>query len=180
MSESALLRAVRDRIRAHASYEDRQVQVEIDERAPATAHDIFIIVWPTSYTAGPLHEDNEGDVDRIYGVNVSVCLRSPKVPRDRQGDLLTGLTGSFTVHHRNIDAQIDKQNAVMTAANVFISAEEGAGNQGFSIPLKFSTAGSIREAPAEIFAANASTTPAALIRTLEYRGARRNEVRSNM
>ena len=180
MSESALLRAVRDEIRSLAAYEDRQVTVEIDEMAPATAHDVHIIVTYGGVSAGPLHADSDGDIDRVYGVDISIALRATKVPRDRYRDFYTSLLTSFEVHQRNIDSKIDKQIAVITAANVFIAAEEALGNQGFTMPLKFSVAGPIRQAPAEIFAGFAGEPAAALIRTLEYRGARRNEVRSNI
>lgn len=177
MSESALLRAVRDRIRAHADYENNHCNVEIDERAPSVAPDLYIIVWHGGVNAGPVHFDSDGDLDTVYGVNVSIAIRSTRIPRDRTRDTYIGLVGSFEVHQRNINAQIDKKIEVITAANVYITAEEPAGQQGFGIPLKFSAAGPIREAPAEIFAGFPGETAAALIRTLEYRGARRNEIR---
>jgi len=177
VSESALMRAVRDQIRAHASYENHHCNVEIDERAPSVAPDLYIIVTYGGVAAGPIHFDSDGDDDTIFGVNVSIAIRSPRKPRDRQRDFWIDLTKSFEVHFRNIQSKVDKQIAVITAANAYITAEEPAGQQGFGIPLKFSALGPIREAPAEIFAGFPGEPAAALIRTIEYRGARRNEIR---
>ena len=191
MSESALLRAVVTEIRAHnssATYLARQVEVEIDEFAPATVGDLYILVIPAGVEAGPTHSESgglassSGWIDRLHSVDVSIVLRAPKKPRDRLREFLTDFRGTTSVgaqfarHELNIGEQIDFNYAVTTTANALILAESGSAD-GFIEPLRFASLGPIREAPAEVFAGMPGEGAAALIRTIRYRGARRIEKR---
>jgi len=166
-----------DQIRTHADYSSRtrQVTAEFDERAPATAGDLHVIVTSGGITAGPDHDPSGGVIDKVYGVDVSIAIRSPRKPRDRQRELWLDLTKSFETFSRSIESKVDYQIAVMTAANVYIAAEESS-TDGFQIPLRLATVGPIREAPPEIFA-GFGEGQAALIRKLEFRGARRKKNR---
>ncbi len=190
MSESALLRAVVTEIRAHedppatVTYLARQVEVEIDEFAPATVGDIYIMVLPGGVEAGPTHNTSGGVIDKLYGVDVAIAIRSPPKPRDRRRELLTGFRGTtgltvgFEYHQLNIELQLDFNYTLLATANAFITVESPVGQrQGFQEPLKFAGVGPIREAPAEVFAGTPGDTPAALIRTIRFRGARRIENR---
>jgi len=94
MSESALLRAVVLRIRSHADFSNRQVEVEVDELAPATAGDLYIMVIPGGIEPGPTHNPSGGVVDKIYGVDVAIAIKAPPKPRDRRRELLTGFRGT--------------------------------------------------------------------------------------
>ncbi len=185
MSESALLRAVVTQIRLHnssATYLARQVEVEIDETAPATVADLYVMVIPAGVEAGPAHNTSGGVVDKIYSVDVAIALRAPKKPRDRRREYLTDFRGTagigahFARHELNINLQIDFSYAVNATADAFILAES-ASSDGFIEPLKFAGLGPIREAPAEVFAGMPGEGTAALIRTIRYRGARRIENR---
>lgn len=185
MSESALLRAVVTEIRAHnisATYLARQVEVEIDELAPATVGDLYIMVIPAGVEPGPAHNSSGGVIDKLYGVDVAIALRAPKKPRDRRREYLTDFRGTagvgahFARHELNINLQIDFNYDVLGTANAFILAESGSAD-GFMEPLKFAGLGPIREAPAEVFAGVPGEPAAALIRTIRYRGARRIENR---
>ncbi len=191
MSESALLRAVVTEIRAHnssATYLARQVEVEIDEFAPATVGDLYIMVIPAGVEAGPTHDQSGGAaassgwIDRLYSVDVSIVLRTPKKPRDRRREYLTDFRGTASVgahfarHWLNIGEQIDFNYDVTTTANALILAES-ASTDGFIEPLRFASLGPIRDAPAEVFAGMAGESTAAFIRTIRYRGARRIENR---
>ena len=185
MSESALLRAVVSEIRAHnssATYLARQVEVEIDEFAPATVGDLYIMVIPAGVEAGPAHNTSGGVIDKLYSVDVAIVLRSLKKPRDRRREILTDFRGTtgigahFARHELNINLQIDFNYTVLSTANTFI-VNESASNDGFMEPLKFAGLGPIREAPAEVFAGVGGESEAALIRTIHYRGARRIENR---
>lgn len=190
MSMSALLRAVVLRIRAHADFANSQVEAEIDRRAPATAADDYIIVSPGPATVGPTDGSNRGEwLDELFGVDVTIALRSPQVPRDRQRGLVTGknLTGVGTIVERNFETikskillQLERDTiggvparyVTINAANSLITAEEES-SEGFIEPLRFEGTGPTEEAPAEIFAGTSTKTPAALIKTLRFRGARR-------
>ncbi len=185
MSESALLRAVVSEIRAHnlsATYQARQVEVEINELAPATVGELYIMVIPAGVEPGPSHNTSGGVIDKLYGVDVAIALQAQKKPRDRRREYLTDFRGTtsigshFARHELNINLQIDFSYAVLATANAFISAESGSAD-GFMEPLKFAGLGAIREAPAEVFAGMPGESAAALIRTIRYRGARRIENR---
>lgn len=193
MSESALLRAVVTEIRAHVAdvgppvvltYLPRQIEVEIDEFAPATATDVFFMVIPGGIEPGPTHNTSGGVIDKLYGVDVAIALRAQAKPRDRRRELLTGFRGTtdlsigFELHQLNIELQIDFNYTLLATANAFITTEAPVGQrQGFQEPLKFAGAGPIREAPAELFAGTSGESAAALIRTIRFRGARRIENR---
>jgi len=196
VSESALLRAVVTEIRGHVAdvgppvvltYQERQVEVEYDERAPATAGDLYIMVIPGGIEPGSTHATSGGGnaaftglTDKVYGVDVAIAMRAPSKPRDRRSELLTGFRGttalatSFEFHQLNIETQIDFDYAVLTTANALILAESGS-TDVFIEPLKFAGVGPIREAPAEVFAGMPGESVAALIRTIRFRGARRIE-----
>ena len=187
-SESALLRAVVAEIRAHngsATYQARQVEVEIDEFAPATVGELYIMVIPAGVEPGPAHNTSGGVIDKLHGVDVAMVLRAPKKPRDRRREYLTDFRGTvgigahFAKHELNINLQIDFNYDVLATANAFILAESGS-TDVFMEPLKFAGLGPIREAPTEVFAGmpgESAASAAALIRTIRYRGARRIENR---
>lgn len=177
MSEAALCEAVRDEIRAHAAYQERQIDVELDEIAPPTAGDLYILVIPAGSEPGPSHNTNAGAIDRLYAVDVAVAMRAPMVPRDRRRRLFLDRVRSYQLHERNILSKIDFQYAVNTSANALISANEGS-TEGFIEPLKFAGTGPFRTAPADLFAAGSGETVAAVIRRIHFRGARRIETRS--
>jgi len=193
MSESALLRAVVTEIRGHVAdvgppivltYLPRQIEVEIDESAPATAGDLYIMVIPGGIEAGPTHNQSGGVVgssgwtDKLYGVDVAIVIRAPAKPRDRQAELLTGFRGTtalstgFETHQLNIETQIDFNYTVTTTANALILAETASTDE-FTEPLRLAGVGSIRPAPAEVFAGVPGEQTAAFIRTIRFRGARR-------
>ena len=185
MSESALLRAVVTEIRAHnssATYLARQVEIEIDELAPATVGDLYIMVIPAGVEAGPDHSTSGGVIDRLHNVDVAIVLRAPKKPRDRRREYLTDFRGTtsigshFARHWLNIGQQVDFNYNVTTAANVLILAESGSADE-FTEPLRFASLGPIRDAPAQVFAGMPGEPTAAFIRTIHYRGARRIENR---
>ena len=171
MSESALLRATRDRIREHADFTDRQVNVELDERAPATAGDLYIIVTFGSVQPGPNHHPAGSVIDWVYGVNVSIVMRAPKKPRDRTRELWVETSASLQTHMDAVMSRVDFQYPLLADANAYILAEESS-TFGFVEPLRFAGAGPIRQAPAEVFAGTGEPA-AAVIRTLQFAGARR-------
>ena len=180
MSEIHLMQSVRDRIRAAAAYTGppditRQINVEWDERAPATAGTFYIMVTFGSVEAGPTYVNGKTS-DFYYGVNIAVAIRAPKKPRDRQRELWIELTKSFYYHQKQIADQIDFDYTTINNANTQMYDDSEAADNGcedFIEPLRFQSLGPIRAAPAEIFAGTIGEPTAALIRTIRYRGARR-------
>jgi hypothetical protein len=177
MSESALVRAVRDQIRASSSITDRQCDVELDEIAPPTAGDVYILVMSAGTEAGPSHNANQGARDILYSVDVSIALRAPKVPRDRQRKLFIALTQSYEVYSGYVMDQVDFKYPVNDAANAYILAET-ASTDVFIEVLKFANSSRFRLAPAGLFLATTGEQVAAVIRTIHFRGARRLEQRN--
>lgn len=171
MSQSALARAVRDRIAALAAFRDNQVTVEIHEWAPATAGDYHIIVTDGGIVAAPRQETSGCVIDKWHGIDVIIAIRSRNIPRDRTRNAWIALSNSFETYAELIEQQIDFSDVTRAAANAYILAETGS-TQGFITPLVWVATGPIREAPPEIFAGFGDET-AALVRTLQFRRARR-------
>lgn len=173
MSESALLKAVRDQIRTHDAFRDRQVNVELDEDvAPSVVGDLYVAVIPAGQTPGPHNDVARFASDIIYSVDVCVIMRAPKVPRDRQRDILIATTASLEVYEVAIRSKVDFQEAVNVAADAYILAETGS-TDVFVEMLKYHGCGRIRRAPAELFAGTPGEPVAAIKRTYHFRGARR-------
>ena len=172
MSESALVRAVRDRIRLHAEFENRQVEVELDEHIPPLAGDVYVLVMPGGVEPGPSHPTNQGAIDKLYGVDVAIALRAPRVPTDRRRSLFIALSSSFEIYQAAVELQVDFKYPVLDAANALILAESGS-TQGFIEALKFAGVGPFRLIDANTYQASAGEPVAAVMRTIRFRGARR-------
>ena len=145
MSESALLRAVRDRIRLSETFADHQVLVELAEEAMPTSANLQILILPEQVRPGP-HNRNGTCSDTYYDISVIVAMRGANTPRDRNRNLLVGLVSSFETIKRAIDAQIDWSYATNDAANALILAEEGS-SEGFMEPLGFNGMGPVQSCP---------------------------------
>lgn len=178
MSDAYLAVAARDRIRSDGAIDDKHCNVEWDEKAPAAADDFYIMVVPGGVTEGP---ENRGDIeDRLYGLNVAIAIRRPRVPRDRDRDIWVATTRSFDDLVRKVNAKVDMDYTLINSANSsLISNGLATGDcDTFIEPLSFESLGPIRPAPAELFAGRPGENVAALIRTIRYRGARRMVARS--
>ena len=173
MSQAHLALAVRDEIRALAAYEAKHCNVEWDEHAPAVAPNLYIIVMP-----GEVRREPSGDPasveDYEYGIDIAIALRSTYRARDRERDLWVATTKSFYKHFQQINAVVDMNYTTLSAANTLMVTDGEAipDCDTFVEPLRFERLGPIRPAAAEVFAA-VSESQAALIRTIQYRGARR-------
>ena len=172
MSASALARAVRDAIQAHADFRSRQVTAEIDERAPSRAGDLHVIVWPGGTEQDDTNETSGCVLDKVFGINVSIAMRSPRKSRDHSGEFWIQATDSFDTYAAAIVSVVHFVYAVLTTANATILSESGSA-EGFIEPLKCTGTGPIREAPPDIFADDPRSARPAFIRTITFRGARR-------
>lgn len=177
-TESALLLAVRDRIREACGYSEAQCEVEFDEIAPAGVGDVYVVVMPAGWRPGPRNNAGGGVLDEIIDVDVEVVLRSGQFPRDRSRtmfiDTLTGINTRLQqintlAGHFNYDV-LDRAKLHLVDST-----------QGFVEPLKF---GGIeakpREVPAEVFSARPGPEPVGLARKLSLVGARRIQYRTTM
>ena len=172
MSSSALARAVRDAIQGLATFRDSQVTAEVDERAPSRAGDLHVIVWPGGTDEDDTNETSGCVLDKVFGINVSIAMRSPRKARDHQGEFWIQATDSFDTYAAAIVAAIHYDYAINTTANATILSESGSA-EGFIEPLRCTGIGPIREAPPDIFADDPRSRRVAFIRTITFRGARR-------
>jgi hypothetical protein len=181
MSETALLRAVRNQIRLAAGFSGantHRVRIELDENVPAITGDYYALVTPGPITAGPSQETNEGAEDLLYSFNVSVIMRAQKKPRDRRRELFLDLTAGMQIYTNLIKSYVDFQENILTLANALIVTEETS-TEGFIEMPKLAEMGPIRQAPAEIYGAS-NEPQAGIIRTMHFRGARRIKTRTQV
>lgn len=174
-SETALLEAVRDRIRAQLALRDSECEIEFDQMAPATVGVQYVVILPGGISDGPSYSGGHV-IDEIMGVDVTVIIRATSVPRDRlRGVYLRNLTSLNAVIQRVRD-QIDFNYEVLAAANAIIYSETGS-SEGFIEPLRFQ---GLQARPSKVsgdtFAATAEPA-AGLARTVYFRGARRIQAR---
>jgi len=175
-SETALLEAVRNRLRTQLTLDDHQCEIEFDEMAPATVGDKYLVVLPGGVSDGPAHRTSGQVIDEVIGVDVTVVLRATSVPRDRHRDVYLRNLMSLNDLIQKVRDAIDFKYEVNTAANVIITGLTGS-TYGFTEPLKFQ---GMQARPvkvsAEFFAASKEPV-AGLARTVYFRGARRIQAR---
>lgn len=171
-AETALLQAVRNRLRSENGYSDEQCEIEFDELAPGTVGDLYVVVLPGGWQPGPRHKTSGGVNDLVYGLDVTVIKRIRHVPRDRTRDVFLNNLDNLNDEIDAIYNAIDFVYAVNDAANTIITNDNGS-TEGFVEPLKFqSVERRPRQVNPELFAAQ-GTQAAGLARTISFHGARR-------
>jgi len=174
-SEVSLLEATRAHLRANMSgtWRDDEIEIEIDEMAPAIAGDRYIMVMPSGVTTGPSHNPGGGTREFIYSVSVSVVLRASATPRDFTRSLMIDNLRSVNKLLWEADELIDFSETLRQAANVLINAAEGSTVENFIEPLRF---GSIDPRPRIVSSAVFDASDeyrAGLQRSITYVGAKR-------
>jgi hypothetical protein len=167
VSQRALLIAVRDRIRDRLNYGPTECDVRPDGRPIAAASETYVAVHEGEWRG----VDCEG-LDELFGIDVTVSVRSGVTPDDRLGEsLMVGPAGmSLDEKLRGIVALLHRDPPdypVLNAANVLI----GAGGNGLVVPLRFSHADRTKIADPKWFwgpPAEEDDCPAGLYRTLHF------------
>ena len=179
MSETALLLAVRDKLR-EAGYRPDQCDIEISvDVIPPSVGDLYLMVIPGGYHATDTHNTSGGVVDEVYEVDVAIIMRETSSPRDRSRKMLIDMLGSFNAEIKKIKGAIDFQYEVLNAANAIIALEDDSGGQGFEVPLRFvSVDPRPTPVPGEWFAGNKQEPRAGLMRVVHFGGAQRRQVRT--
>jgi len=139
MSLSALLTAVRDRLRDNEPTDGRgtlgftrfECDAHNDPQPHPTAGRRFVAVYPGSWSGGP-HTDQ--GIQEYFGVDVGLTERFSGVPQDRVSEelYLKTLTGLEALANR-IRRAIHRNYALVAATNLLLP--EGA--EGFIQPLEF-------------------------------------------
>ncbi len=175
-TESALLRAVRNRIRDYTQFESHQVNVEYDAMAPSAAGNVYVCVLSGGVQAGP--EYIAGTViDELVSVRIAVVMRAPMYPRDRRRNLYFNTLTSINAYLQEIKDQIDFQYTVNDDANTILTDEAGS-SEGFIEPLQWSGNGHPQAIGAEFFADSRSESQAGIMREATYIKARRIQTRT--
>lgn len=184
VSRRALVLAVRDQLRTdfpteftNDSWKNDEIQEEMKETAHPTTGDKYVCVWPGSLVPGPyMFGDGKID-DYLCSVNVSVIVRIPKWPKDRQREAYLKFSESLDSYVNQVEESINGSYTVMNAANTYITANEVGTQSGFHHPLIFASkdlepriyGGQFFESRGEKFAA--------LAHRITFDSARRTEVR---
>ena len=85
-AETSLLIAVRARLLATLEMSDDQVDIEIDDVAPAMIGQVFYCISPSGAGAGRYSQQADMTTHNVFGVRVAVMERITDVPRDRRRD----------------------------------------------------------------------------------------------
>ena len=179
-SETALLLAVRERIRVGCGYGDAECEIEYDELAPATVGNVYVVVSPAGVVPGPCHEPSGGVVDKVFSVSVSVILKMHATPRSRTRELFLWTSCSLNKRLEQIQEELDFRHPwppVMERVNELVAWD---GFQGFEERLRLvGEDKKPRAANQELFAAGQTgSAPAGLVRSLTFGGARRIRVKT--
>lgn len=170
---------MRDRLRQLASagglgYDATNCEVGFDGQPPPFAGEWFVMVHPGEWSG----RDIEG-LEESIGCQVTVTVRSAKVPRDRQGtNALTGPTGqSLDARLEAIRALLHLDYGMVDLANATITASAN----GFVEPLRFRDGGKPEPKGPEWFHADleGGSPPVGLAQTLAFGGAVRIQTKES-
>ena len=181
--ETALLLAVRERLRKYVPSVAKDIQIERDALAhPITGHVAFI-VRPGGSRAGD--HNNETAVHVVYGVIIDVVIRSTHIPRDRERDIMLD-SGKFAGHSRSqnrylasIRTLVNQDYDVMNHASEILVAG-GDTRQGFQNPLWWRMDDPSPKMVTPDFFASRGNDDAAIIRSAHFDGCDRITARENV
>ncbi len=166
MSETALLTATRNAIRALAEFDNREVRIEFDEQVPAAIAHKYVAVMPGDIRPGPTHNTSGGVIDKVHGIRVMVIIRAVKKPRDRSRDLFLDNTGSMDAFVGLIEGVIDFSDDLRNAANALIVGD------GFTENLKWAGYSPLTFVASSMFQGRSGEERAGLKRIIHFGGAR--------
>ena len=176
-AETALLVAVRNRLREVGGFADDACAVEFDEMAPAKTGDVYLAVLPGGWSPGPRHNTSGGVNDLLYSVDVVVIRRIRQVPRDRLRNVFLDHLGGLNETIDIVYPIIDFSYPLLRAANTLIQSATGENDGydgGFIEPLKFSGVDRRpKQYDGSMFGASSQQPGVALGRTISFSGARR-------
>lgn len=134
-AETALLVAVRDRLRTELTLDAGECDVELDDEVPAIAGDRYVAVVPGGMVPGPRHNTSGGVWDMRLACRVTVFHRMRDVPRDRRRSVFLQRVSGINAELSGIISQVDFSYALLNAATVLLEGQADGGK--FFEPLKF-------------------------------------------
>lgn len=123
-------------IRSDLGLDDKYVGVQPDGRPPPVAGQMYVAIH-----AGPFQNQSDTSLDETYEARVTLSMRGPVVPTDRQGsDLVVLASTGLLARAEAIRASQHMNYTVLNNANTGQTYSIGAGENGFVEPLKFQSA----------------------------------------
>lgn len=123
MSQLALLTAARNRLRSELGLADAACDVQFDGKPPPIAGQLYVSVHAGEWRPGP---NALGALDEEFGVDVTVTVRTARIPQGRQGALsiIGGETGLVLDRHlRLVTRELHMRYEVTGAANDLLVAD---------------------------------------------------------
>ena len=173
MSISALLKAVRNTLRAEMDLEDATCRIMPGPKPPPSCGQRFFSVYAADWVAGD-YDLNLG-LDESYGIAVALTFRAGFAPYDDHGEeLYIQNLESMENMIRNMIVLLDKSIDIMTQANNFIT-----GTYKIIEPLRFESVDAYPRYVDEswFLAQTTQSDPyCGLVQQLNLSGARRKQV----
>lgn len=178
-TETSLLVAVRDFIRAECSYAENECVIEHDEEITIGTGGVLVI--PGNTSRGPNHNGNTLVVDKIISVNVAVIISTGVMPPDRKTDVYLFHTTNLNKATEKVEDALDGRYEVINNANTLITAKTDS-TDGFIHPLLWSSSSNPREVDSSLFKQKSAFQQGTLglMRTISFTDARRIFTRSTL
>ncbi len=157
MSMEALLLAVCDHLRTQLSLSEEACGVQPDGTPPPSAGEAYYAVHATGVQQ---LSDYAQRLEEVCGFSVTITRRGPYAPLDQDGSEIVAKRklGLYALARR-VRAKVHGSWAVLTAANVIITADEGSEANGFVEPPLLSSVSAPRPQGGGWFGAQAEPQP---------------------
>lgn len=133
--ETALLHATREILMERLPLNADQIDIELDDEAPAMAGDVYYCLSPFGFRVGEKNKNGYGIVHGVYGVRVAVLQRISKVPRDRRREIFAGRLNSLNSKLSAVMTKVQWSETLICKANSYLTKHcPGIGGE-FKRPL---------------------------------------------
>lgn len=187
MSQSALLKAVRDHLQAVLELDGNSCELGFDGQPTATAGEQYVSIWPGDWQGA----SEDADLTEVYGCMVTVTRRLGYCPEDSWGPEVWAKAneGLEAVCRRIITAIHGEANnaSILQKANDYLAEPADGGNYwGFSEKLVFRGGGRPeKKQPGWFSARDASrgkgrSMNVGVAQTLSFFGAKRTQAEEEM
>ncbi len=168
MSQRALLLATRDHLRTKLGLKPEACEITFQGMPLPMSGETFFGVWEGDWNC-----QSTESLEETYGVSVTISVRLPAVPQDRQGPEILAKAGWGLMElAEQVRAAIHSNYELMDAANALIKSST---TNGFVEPLRFKNGGRNERKAGDWYAARGEKQ-AGMARTLTFGDAKRIQV----
>ncbi len=115
--ETALLNATRDHLMEQLKLAADQIDIELDDEAPAMAGKLYFTVCPHGFRLGKKNSTATGIVHASYGIRVAVLQRITHQPRDRRREIFAGRLNSLNQQLSRVFEAMHWSSSLICKAN---------------------------------------------------------------